>query len=64
MWVEVKSASNKMIADMWKDLFEGEGIPTKIMPADGSLVMSETASYKVMVTSDKTHVIEEILGKI
>jgi len=64
MWVEVKHASNKIIADMWKDLFEGEGIPTKIMPEDGSLVMSETASYKVMVMGDKAHIIEEILRKI
>lgn len=64
MWVEVKSASNKMIADMWKDLFEGEGIPTKLMPADGSLTMSETVAYRVLVMSDKAHIIEEILRKI
>ena len=64
MWVQVKSASNKMIADMWKDLFEGEGIPTRLMPEDGSLVMSETAAYKVMVMGDKAHAIEEILRKI
>ena len=64
MWIQVKSASNKMIADMWKDLFEGEGVPTKLLPDDGFLVMSEKASYKVLVPSDKTHVIEEILRKI
>ena len=64
MWVEVKSAANRMIADMWKDLFEGEGIPTRLLPADGSLVMSKTAAYKVCVPSDKAHIIDEILRKI
>ena len=53
-----------MLAEMWKDLFEGEGIPTKLLPADGSLVMSETAAYKVYVPTEKTHIIDEIMRKI
>lgn len=64
MWVEVKSAPNRMLAEMWKDLFEGEGIPSKAFPADGSLEMRETVAYKVYVPSDKAHIIDEILRKI
>ena len=64
MWVEVKSAPNKMIGEMWKDLFEGEGVPAKLMPKDGSLIMSEGVPYKILVMSDKVHIIDEILRKI
>ena len=64
MWAEVKIAPNRMLAEMWKDLFEGEGIPAMFLPADGSLVMSETAAYKVYVPTEKTHIIDEIMRKI
>ena len=53
-----------MLAEMWKDLFEGEGIPTKLLPADGTLIMSETTAYKVYVPTEKAHIIDEILRKI
>ncbi|MBT4511885.1 MAG: hypothetical protein HOC20_06735 [Chloroflexi bacterium] len=49
---------------MWKDLFEGEGIPSHILPADGTLSMEEMVDYKVYVPSDKAHIIDEILRKI
>jgi len=64
MWVEVKSAPNRMLAEMWKDLLEGEGIPAKLLPADGTLEMKETIPYRVYVPSDKAHILEEILRKI
>jgi hypothetical protein len=64
MWVQVKSASNLMIAEMWKELFEGEGVPTRILPAPESPRVGETAIYRVLVPREKTHVIEEILRKI
>ena len=31
MWVEVKQAKSLMVAEMWKEFFEGEGIPTRIL---------------------------------
>ena len=64
MWAEVRTAPNKMFAEMWKDLFEGEGIPSKILPADGSLVFGPAKEYKVYVPSDKAHIIDEIMRKI
>ena len=33
MWVEVKKAQTLMTAEMWKEFFEGEGLPTRILPA-------------------------------
>jgi len=64
MWVQVKSAPNLMIAEMWKEFFEGEGIPTRILPDSGKLEMSESSSYKIYVSQERVHVIEEVLRKL
>ena len=64
MWVEVKKAPNLMLAEMWKDLFEGEGIPSRLMPETGLPIGQEFAIYRVLVPEDKKHLIEEILRKL
>ncbi len=53
-----------MLARMWRDLFEGEGIPTLLVAADGGAPSRELGAYQVMVPSDKGHVAEEVLRKI
>ena len=64
MWVEVKKAQSLMMAEMWKELFEGEGIPTHILPASGEAPGRELTAYRVLVPEDKKHVIEEVLRKL
>ena len=64
MWTEVKQAKNLMIAETWKELFEGEGIPTRILPASGEPMGQELATYRILVPEDKKHVIEEVLRKL
>ncbi len=64
MWTEVKKAPNLMMAEMWKELFEGEGIPTRILPASGEAPGRELTVYRVLVPEDKKHVIEEVLKKL
>jgi len=64
MWVEVKKAKNLMVAEMWKELFEGEGIPTRILPTSGVPVGQEFAEYSVLVPKDKEHVIKDVLRKL
>ncbi len=64
MWVEVKKAPNLMMAEMWKEAFEGEGIPTRIMPASGEAPGRELTTYRILVPKDKEHVIEEVLRKL
>ena len=64
MWVEIKKAKNLMMAEMWKELFEGEGIPTRILPESGEAPGRELAHYRVLVPEDKKHVIEEVLRKL
>ena len=53
-----------MMAEMWKELFEGEGIPTRILPASGEPRDREMATYSILVPQDKEHVIQEVLRKL
>ncbi len=64
MWVEVKRANSLMIAEMWKELFEGEGIPTRILPTSGKPMGQELATYLILAPKDKEHIIEEVLRKL
>jgi len=64
MWVQVKSAPNLMMAEMWKELFEAEGIPTRVLVDPDKPGVGEFATYRVLVSQEKVHVIEEILRKV
>jgi hypothetical protein len=64
MWVEVKKAPDLMLAEMWKELFEGEGIPAMLQTATGEAPDREMVAYRVLVPADKQHLIEEILRKL
>ena len=64
MWVEVKKANSLVIAEMWKECFEGEGVPTRIMPVSGLPIGQELTAYSILVPRDKEHVIKEVLRKL
>jgi hypothetical protein len=64
MWVEVKKANSLVIAEMWKECFEGEGIPTRIMPVSGLPIGQELMAYSVLVPKDKEHIIKDVLKKL
>jgi hypothetical protein len=53
-----------MTAEMWKEFFEGEGIPTQLMPVTGGAPNRELVAYRILVPEDKKHLIEEILRTI
>ena len=61
MWSEIKTSPNLAIAEMWKEYFEGEGIPTQILPITGEAPGRELVAYRILVPVDKKHLIEEIL---
>ena len=64
MWVEVKKAQSLMVAEMWKELFEGEGVPARIMPLSGLPTGQELTTYRILVPEDRKHVINEVLRKL
>ena len=63
MWVQVKTAYSLITADMWKEFFEGEGVPTRILIDSESHAVGELPKYRVLIPEEKDHVVEEILRK-
>ena len=64
MWVEYMTAPNLMIAEMWKDVLEGDGLPTKILPDGDILTWGERVTFKIYVPKGREHVADEILRKL
>ena len=64
MWVEFRKAPNLMLAEMWKEVLEGEGLPARILPDGDILNWSERAPFTVYVAKGREHVAEEILRKL
>jgi hypothetical protein len=63
MRIEIMKAPNLIIAEMWKEFFEGEGVPCQILPEDGK-TFSEATTYRLLVAREKEHVIKEIIRKM
>ena len=53
-----------MLAEMWKELMEGEGLPVRILPDGDILSWSEITPFIVYVPKGREHVADEILRKI
>ncbi len=64
MWTEFKKVSNLMTAEMWKEILEGEGLPTRILPDGDILDWAEHIPFRIMVPKGREHVAEEILRKL
>ncbi len=64
MWIDYKKASNLMTAEMWKDVLEGDGLPTKIIPDGDIISWGERTSFRVLVPKGREHVADEILRKL
>ncbi len=64
MWIEVKQAKTLVMAEIWKECFEAEGIPARIMPVNGLPIGQELAEYSILVPQDKEHVIKDVLRKL
>ena len=64
MWVDYRKAPNLMVAQMWRDVLEGDGLPTKIVPEGDILTWSERVPFRVLVPRGREHVADEILRKL
>ena len=64
MWVDYKKAPNLMIAETWKEILEGEGLPVRLLPENGILEHSEFSVFRVMVPRGREHVADEIMRKL
>jgi hypothetical protein len=64
MWTEFRKVPNLMTAEMWKELLESEGLPTRILPEGDILDWGEQVPFRVLVPRGREHVAEEILRKL
>ena len=53
-----------MLAEMWKEVLEGEGLPTHILPEGDIRDWGERAPFRIYVPKGREHVAEEILRKL
>ena len=64
MWIDYKTAPNLVVAEMWKNLLEGEGLPSKIIPEGNILDWGERVPFRILVPKGREHVADEILRKL
>ena len=64
MWVEYKRAPNLMMAEMWKEILEGEGLPVRLLPVGDITTYGEQVLFRIMVPRGREHVADEILRKL
>ena len=61
MWVDFMKAPNLMVAEMWKEVIEAEGLPVRLLPEGDILDWGERVPFRIMVPRGREHVAEEIL---
>jgi len=64
MWVDYRKTNNLITAEMWKDVLEGEGLPTKLINEGDILSWGERTKFRVLVPKGREHVADEILRKL
>lgn len=64
MWVEYKKVPNLQVAEMWKHVLEGDGLPTKLLPDGEILTWGERIPFRVLVPKGREHVADEIVRKL
>lgn len=64
MWVEYIKTTNLMVAEMWKEIIEGQGLPVRLLPQGDILDHGERMPFRVMVPRGREHVADEILRKM
>lgn len=65
MWTEIMKAPNLMVAELWKNAFDSEGITAMIAPEVPDWVgVSELQPRRIMVPVSRKHVAEEVLRKL
>lgn len=64
MWTELFEVKNRYIAELWRELFNAEGLATRVVVAGDPADLSDMTPRKIFVPDSKTHVAAEILRKI
>jgi len=55
---------NRFQAELWKELFDAEGVATQIVIVGDPATAGDMTARKIFVPDSKTHVATEIMRKI
>jgi hypothetical protein len=64
MWTELLVAKNRYIAELWKELFDAEGVSSRVMVEGDPAEATDMTPRRIYVPDSKTHVALEIIRKI
>ena len=64
MWTELLEAKNKYIAELWKELFDAEGVACRVITVGNPAEATDLTPRRIYVPDSKTHVAVEIIRKI
>ena len=64
MWIEYKRVTSLIVAEMWMEVLEGEGLPVRLLPEGEISTYGEECVFRVMVPRGREHVADEILRKL
>ncbi len=60
MWTQIRTAPNKLLAEMWCELLEYSSIPTLVRPDEEEAHLGELGKQRIFVPSDRVHVAEDV----
>ena len=64
MWHQLLQAKNRFIAELWRELFDAEGVATRVVVVGNLEDSTDLTPRLIYVPDSKTHVAEEIMRKI
>ena len=64
MWTELLECKNRYIAEIWGELFNAEGVASRIIVVGDPKRSGDLTPRKIYVPDSKTHVALEVMRKI
>jgi hypothetical protein len=61
MWAYFRTAPNRIIAEMWLEWLQAEGIPSRMVPVEGTAHLGDRASFWIVIPKGKEQVVAESL---
>ena len=64
MWTHVRTAPNKVVAEMWGELLENASIPTLIKPDEAEAHLGELSKHRIFVPADRVDIAKDVLKDV
>lgn len=64
MWTPLLQVKNRYVAEMWKELFDAEGVASRIVIQGDAAQAGDLTPRTIYVPDSKSHVALEIMRKI